>query len=95
MNRADSLRNQNFFTRRGFSGASAATVAVSLCASTIAEAAAPENATDLNLIGPRSGYSTEIGTCVSMLTWMREANGVLRSCAKITPHSLVKLSQFK
>lgn len=75
----DSLRNQNPFTRRDFLGGSAAAVAVSLCTSTMADAAAPEKATDLNLIGPRSGYSTQIGTFVSMLTWMREANGVLRA----------------
>jgi uncharacterized damage-inducible protein DinB len=77
MSRLDALHNQKCFTRRGFLGSSAATVAARLYASTMAEAAAPEGATDLNIIGPRPGYSTQIGTFVSMLTWMREANGVL------------------
>ena len=72
MSRIDSL-----LTRRNFIGSSAATVAVSLCASTKADAAAPADSADLNLIGPRAGYSTQIGTFVSMLTWMREANGIL------------------
>lgn len=32
---------------------------------------------ELNILGPKPGYSPQIGTFVSMLTWMREANGVL------------------
>jgi hypothetical protein len=79
MSRLDSFDCHSLLTRRGFLGGSAAAVAVGLCASTQTAAAAPGNATDLNLIGPRPGYSTQIGTFVSMLTWMREANGVLRS----------------
>jgi len=70
-------RHRNALSRRGFLGGSAATAAVSLCGATIVEAAAPDNTTSLNLLGPRPGYSTQIGTFVSMLTWMREANGVL------------------
>jgi uncharacterized damage-inducible protein DinB len=29
--------------------------------------------TDLNILGPKPGYSPQIGTLVSMLTWMRRA----------------------
>ena len=72
MSRIDSL-----LTRRNFIGSSAATVAASLCAPAKADAAVPADSADLNLIGPRAGYSTQIGTFVSMLTWMREANGIL------------------
>jgi uncharacterized damage-inducible protein DinB len=41
-----------------------------------AKAASPA-ATDPNVLGPRPGYSPQIGSFVSMLTWMREANGIL------------------
>jgi len=64
-------------SRRGFIGGTAAAVALSMYQTRMAEAANAESATELNLIGPRPGYSTQIGTFVSMLTWMREANGVL------------------
>lgn len=33
--------------------------------------------TDINIIGPKKGYSPQIGTLVSMMTWMRDS--VLRS----------------
>lgn len=79
MSRFDGSLGHNLVTRRGFVGGSAAAIAVSLCASKVADAATPDNTADLNLIGPRPGYSTHIGTFVSMLTWMREANGVLRA----------------
>ncbi len=39
--------------------------------------AAQASDVSLNLLGPRPGYSPQIGTFVSMLTWMREANGVI------------------
>jgi hypothetical protein len=77
MSQVDVFDSQNRFTRRSFLGGSAATFAAGLCMSTVANGAAPESATDLNIIGPRPGYSTQIGIFVSMLTWMREANGVL------------------
>ena len=35
--------------------------------------APPYDKTTINLIGPRSGYSTHIGTMVTMLTWMESA----------------------
>jgi uncharacterized damage-inducible protein DinB len=31
----------------------------------------------LDLLGPRAGYAPQIGSFVSELTWMREANGIL------------------
>jgi uncharacterized protein DUF664 len=31
----------------------------------------------LDLLGPRTGYAAQIGSFVSELTWMREANGIL------------------
>lgn len=41
-----------------------------------AQATSPA-ATEPNVLGPRPGYSPQIGSFVSMLTWMREANGIL------------------
>jgi Protein of unknown function (DUF664) len=47
-----------------------------------AEPAAPYAADNvdppgLDLLGPRAGYAPQIGSFVSELTWMREANGIL------------------
>jgi uncharacterized damage-inducible protein DinB len=39
-----------------------------------------------NVLGPRSGYSPQIGTLVSEMTWMREA--VLRPVKGMTPEQL-------
>jgi hypothetical protein len=55
----------------GFSGALGATM---LPGNTLAA-----DAKDLDIIGPKPGYSPQIGTLVSMLTWMREANGVINA----------------
>jgi uncharacterized damage-inducible protein DinB len=68
----------NLATRRSFLGASAATLAAGFTLSEGAEAATPD-ATGLNVLGPRPGYSPMIGVFVSEFTWMREANGVLRA----------------
>jgi uncharacterized damage-inducible protein DinB len=68
-------------TRRSFLGATAATVVAGAAAAVTsvltprpALAADPEG---LDIIGPKPGYSPQVGTLVSMLTWMRDANGVL------------------
>src|ERR1700723_1273588 len=39
--------------------------------------AAAKDPAGLDIIGPKPGYSPQVGTFVSMLTWMRDANGVL------------------
>jgi uncharacterized damage-inducible protein DinB len=43
---------------------------------------------NLNLLGPRPGYSPQIGTFISMLTWMREANGVISATEKLSTADL-------
>jgi hypothetical protein len=43
---------------------------------------------NLNLLGPRTGYAPQLGTLVSILTWMREANGVIRATEKLTTADL-------
>jgi uncharacterized damage-inducible protein DinB len=37
----------------------------------------PKDPPGLDLLGPRPGYAPQIGSFVSELTWMREANGIL------------------
>jgi Protein of unknown function (DUF664) len=58
------------FTRRHFLSASAA-----FAAGTAGFALSPQPAwskdDDINIVGPKPGYSPQIGTLVSMLTWMR------------------------
>ena len=41
---------------------------------------------NINIIGPKAGYSPQIGTLVSMMTWMRAV--VLRSVQKLTQPDL-------
>src|SRR5271165_112225 len=41
-----------------------------------APAAAPDD-TSVNILGPRPGYSPQIGVFVSELTWLREVNGII------------------
>jgi uncharacterized damage-inducible protein DinB len=43
---------------------------------------------NLNTIGPKPGYAPQVGTFVSMLTWMREANGVISATKKLTAADL-------
>ena len=49
---------------------------------------APVNDSNLNILGPKPGYSPQVGTLVSMLTWMREANGVIRATKGLTKADL-------
>jgi hypothetical protein len=48
--------------------------------------AAPTSDADINVIGPKPGYSPQIGTLVSMLTWMSPA--ATRYLKGITPAQL-------
>jgi len=66
-------------TRRSFLFA-AGTSAAGLLAPSVLDAQAapaakpaPNPPTDINILGPKPGYSSQIGTLVSMLTWMRRA----------------------
>lgn len=81
---------QNFATRRGFLGGTAATIAAGLGATLLSgqAGAADGPPPSLNVLGPRPGYSPMIGTFVSQLTWMRDANGVLRATEKLSQADL-------
>ena len=76
-------------TRRTFLGASAATITAGICASlTTPRPAQAADAEGLDVIGPKPGYSPQVGTLVSMLTWMRDANGVLSATKGLTQADL-------
>jgi len=63
-------------SRRRFLGGVGAAAALGACRDLL-EAQATPPAVEPNVLGPRPGYSPQIGSFVSMLTWMREANGIL------------------
>jgi hypothetical protein len=79
----------SFATRRSFLGASAATFATGVCASlSPAQPARAADATNINILGPRPGYSLQIGVFVSQFTWMRDFNGVLTATKGLTQPDL-------
>lgn len=43
---------------------------------------------NLNVLGPRTGYTPQVGTFVSIFTWMREANGVIHATDKLATADL-------
>lgn len=86
MNRPEVLPTNPFTTRRTFVGAGAAALAVGFCQA-LPDAAFADT-TSPNMLGPLPGYSPQIGTFVSQLTWMREANGVLTATKGLTQADL-------
>src|SRR5215472_7859195 len=85
MPRPDPSRNP-FTTRRTFVSAGAAALTAGF--SGVVPDGAFADTSSPNMLGPLSGYSPQIGTFVSQLTWMREMNGVLRSTEKLTQADL-------
>jgi uncharacterized damage-inducible protein DinB len=75
-------------TRRSFLGGAAGAVAAGLCSALPVSAAAEADAPGLDIIGPKPGYTPQVGTLVSMLTWMRDANGVLSATKGLTQSDL-------
>lgn len=75
-------------TRRWFLGGGAAVVTAGLCGALTLPVQAEADAQGLNILGPRPGYAPQVGTFVSMLTWMREANGVLSATKGLTQTDL-------
>ena len=84
------FNNECFPNRRSFLKGSAALTAgfPALFGSLFLPDTAQASDSNLNLIGPKSGYTQQTGTCVSMLTWMREANGVLNATKNLTAADL-------
>ena len=83
-----SLFTTSVTTRRSFVGGA---MAASLCGALPMAAAADADAPGLDIIGPKPGYTPQVGTLVSMLTWMRDANGVLRATEGLTQADLDSL----
>jgi uncharacterized damage-inducible protein DinB len=86
MSRIEVARTNPLTTRRTFVGAGAAALAVGFCEA-LPEAAYADTSSP-NMLGSLPGYSPQIGTFVSQLTWMREANGVLRATEKLSQADL-------
>jgi hypothetical protein len=78
-------------TRRTFLGAGTAALVVGF-GEAVPDRAFAADDSGLNVLGPRPGYSPQIGTFVSELTWMREVNGILRATEKLTQADLDYLS---
>ena len=74
--------------RRSFLGRTAAAIAAVLRGSLALSPAARADAPDLNILGPKPGFSPQVGTFVSTLTWMRDANGVLAATKGLTQGDL-------
>jgi len=75
------------FARRSFLSSTAA-LTLGMFAPPVLSAAPDAGPTPLNVLGSLPGYSPQIGTFVSQLTWMREMNGVLRATEKLTQTDL-------
>ncbi len=75
-------------TRRNFLYGTAAAIAGGFTASLVTSDAAAADLTGPNVLGPLPGYSPQIGTFVSQLTWMREQNGVLNYTKGLTQADL-------
>ena len=88
--RSPVLAQKCVFNRRSFLTGSAALAAGSsafLTAFSLPDIARADDA-NINLLGPRPGYSPQIGSFVSMLTWMREANGAISNTKGLTMANL-------
>jgi hypothetical protein len=82
--------DQCFSNRRGFLKASASLAAgfSALCGTLVLPETTQASDSDLNILGPKPGYAPQVGTLVSMLTWMREANGVITASKGLTKADL-------
>jgi hypothetical protein len=85
-----SFVNQCFSNRRHFLKGSAALTAgfPALFGALSLPETAQASDSNLNVLGPRPGYAPQLGTFVSLLTWMREANGVISATKRLTTADL-------
>jgi hypothetical protein len=82
--------NGFFSNRRGFLKRSAAlTAGFSTLLGTLSLPGRAETAdSTMHMLGPRSGYTPQVGTFVSQLTWLREFNGVITATKGLTQADL-------
>src|SRR4029077_15946708 len=87
---AECLANECFATRRSFLKGSAVLTAgfPALFGSFFMPEMAQAADSNINIIGPQPGYGSQMGFFVSMLTWMREANGVISATRNLTTADL-------
>jgi len=78
---------RSMIDRRSFLTAGSA-LGVAALIPTELSAATDDKPSGLDVLGPLPGYSPQIGTFVSQLTWMREMNGVLSATKKLTATDL-------
>jgi len=78
--------NCNRVDRRRFLSTGAAALGIGFC-ETLPDQAFADTASP-NMLGPLPGYSPQIGTFVSQLTWLRNMNGVLRATEKLNQADL-------
>jgi len=80
------FNNECFSNRRSFLRGSAALTAG--FSSVLGALSLPDMAqasdSNLNIIGPKPGYGPQMGSFVSMLTWMREVNGIINATKNLT-----------
>jgi len=88
MNELRISANPSRANRRSFLSGSAVTLTAGLCGSLLIPQPAQADSAELNIIGPRPGYTPQVGTFVSMLTWMRDANGILSATKGLTEADL-------
>jgi uncharacterized damage-inducible protein DinB len=82
-----SFNNECFSDRRSFLKGSAALTAgfsTLLGGALFLPEIAQASDTNLNIIGPKPGYGPQMGSFVSMLTWMREVNGIINATKNLT-----------
>ncbi len=82
------LKGRKTASRRNFIGGSAAAIAAGLCGTLIESQKAFGEAESPNVLGLREGFSPQVGSFVSMLTWMREQNGILAATKNLTQADL-------
>ncbi len=75
-------------SRRRFLGGLAAATTLSACTDLLQAQTAGSGPVELNVLGARPGYSPQIGSFVSMLTWMREVNGILSATKNLKQSDL-------
>ena len=91
--KASAMRDPKF-NRRSFLRTSAAMTAGSAVllggatGLTLTGTAAAADDPQLSILGPRPGYTPQIGTFVSELTWMRDGNGILAATKGLTQADL-------
>jgi len=92
MKTAPDVQNPTAHSRRKFLQASAV-ITTGLSSFTLLPGLASSSDEGINIIGPKPGYSPQIGTMVSMMTWMRTT--VLRSVKGLSQKDLDHLLDDK